>query len=95
LFDPPATATAGSTIDLTGRVALRSAGAHAAISSPKLTVRDDRDAPNAAALPLAENGASTFASKLVLPKTPTKIYLTFEATVDGTLLRAERTLDVR
>ncbi len=95
LFDPPATATAGTTIDLRGRVMLRSAGAHAAIASPKLMVREDRDAPNANALPIAEKDSSTFDSKLALPEAPTKIYLTFEATVDGTLLRAERSLDVR
>jgi hypothetical protein len=95
LFDPPATATAGTTIDLVGRVMLRSAGAHAAIASPKLTVREDRNATTDTELPIAPKDSSSFAAKLALPKTPKKIYLTFEATVDGTLLRAERSLDVR
>lgn len=95
LFDPPTTASVGTTIELRGRVMLRSAGAHATIASPKLTVREDRDAPTGNELPFAENGSTSFAAKLALPATPRKIYLTFEATVDGTLLRAERSLDVR
>ncbi|MEO7111595.1 MAG: hypothetical protein ABI183_14240, partial [Polyangiaceae bacterium] len=95
LFDPPATATAGTTIDLRGRVMLRSAGAHAAITSPKITVREDRNALTYTELPIAQKDSSSFAAKLSLPKSPKKIYLTFEATVDGTLLRAERSLEVR
>ena len=95
LFDPPATAAPGTTVDVVARVMLRSAGAHAAITSPTLTLRDDRDATDGKTLPLTENGPGSFVSKLSLPATPKRIYLAFEATVDGRLLRAERHLDVR
>jgi serine/threonine-protein kinase len=94
LFDPPATATTGTTIDLTGHVMLRSAGTRATIASPKITVREDRDAVNARDLPLSQSGSSTFVAKLAVPTTPKKLYLTFEATVDGTLMRAERSVEV-
>lgn len=95
LFDPPASAAAGTTIDVVARVMLRSAGAHATVASPVLTLREDRDSTDGKTLPLAAGSASSFASKVPLPSTPKKIYLTFEATVDGRLLRAERHIDVR
>ena len=95
MFDPPATGRTGTAIDLSARVVTRSAGAHAIVGSPKLTVREQRETVTGISLPLAGSAAGPFTSRLLLPATHTRIYLTFEATVDGNLLRAERSVDVQ
>jgi hypothetical protein len=92
LFHVPKTARHGDVLDLVAHVLPRNAGPHAAIVGVKMSLRQTLSG-DGSPLEMIASGDGTFSGHTSVLQVG-RSYIVFEASVAGTLLRAERPVDV-
>ena len=93
LFEAPPITKPGQHMDLAGRILPGAAGPKAKITGVKITVFDNGKTTGGTGVPLASSDWRNVRATLQAPK-PGSYDVVFEGNVDGTLVRAERDLDV-
>ncbi len=93
LFEAPPIAKPGQRMELAGRILPGAAGPKAKIAGVKITVFDNGKTTGGAVVPLATSDWRNVRATLQAPKSGS-YDVVFEGSVDGTLVRAQRDLDV-
>jgi serine/threonine protein kinase len=93
IFEVPALARPGQKLDLTARIAPGAAGAKAKVHGGKVTLFDNGKTSAGTSVAIAASETHDFKGTLTAPKVGS-YDVVFEATVDGTIVRASRDLDV-
>ena len=93
LFDALPITHAGRRVDLAARIAIGGAGVHAGITDVRMTLFDHSATIDGVKIPVVPAGQALYRATLSAPKAG-NYDVVFEATLDGTNIRAIRELTV-